>query len=124
MARKPKGNGGSGQSARRIAYDYIKSQIFRVIRADGAIGGITPTGHIHFALYSERRAIPRREVYEVKGKASLQKIDSETVSRDSFVREMDVDVIVNVDTAESLGLWLLDRVKQIRERNAGTIDRN
>ena len=118
MAKAPK-NGGNGENARRIAFDYIKSQIFRVVRADGAIGGITPSGHIHFALYSERQAIPRREVYEVSEGGKLgNRIDAETVSRNSIVRELECDVICNVDTAERIGKWLLNHVKTIRERNA------
>ena len=53
-----KGNGDAGGN--RVAFDYIKGQHFRAIRADGAIGGITPSGSIHFALYSERHPIRSR----------------------------------------------------------------
>lgn len=99
-----KGNGDAGE---RIAFDYIKSQYFRVIHADGAIGGITPNGHIHFALYSERQAIPRRQVHEVLGDGHLGGlIESETVSRGSIVREMEIDVFLTIQVAKSLHEWL------------------
>ena len=38
--------------------DYIKSNLFRVVVADGAFGGLTPRGNIHIDFWSERRAIP------------------------------------------------------------------
>lgn len=115
MAKDTEKKSGNGDASKRVAFDYIKSQLFRVIRADGAIGGITPSGHIHFALYSERPAIPRREVFEVEGTGLGKKIDKETVSRSSIVREMDCDVIVNVDTAESIARWLLGKVEAARK---------
>ena len=44
----------------QLEFHYIKSNQFRVIHVDGGIGSITPKGFIHFALYSERLAIPRK----------------------------------------------------------------
>ena len=37
----------------RVRFHYLKSQLWRVVHVDGAIGGITPRGMIHAALYSE-----------------------------------------------------------------------
>lgn len=97
----------------KIAFDYIKSQFFRVIHADGAIGSITPSGMIHFALYSERPAIPRRQVQQLVEAGRLgDPIPSETESRESVVREMDVDVILTVDVAMLLRDWLDTRIKE------------
>ena len=45
-----------------VAFDYIKTSDFRIIWADGAIGGPTARGYVHVALYAERPAIPRRQV--------------------------------------------------------------
>ncbi|MGH6917460.1 MAG: hypothetical protein ACREJ0_07120 [Geminicoccaceae bacterium] len=108
-------------AADEVAIDYIKAQEFRVIWADGVIGAITPSGMVHFALYAERPAIPRRQVY------SIEKISGNTgrlgpeiaekrVSRGSIVREMACDVFLSTSTAESLANWLLERVSEARQR--------
>ncbi len=110
----PRSNGGVGN---RIAFDYIKGQFFRVIRADGAIGSITPNGHIHMAFYSERIAIPRRQVHEVEDAGTVGKlIPEETVSRDSIVREMDVDLFLDPAVAEQVYKWLGERLKELKVR--------
>lgn len=105
----------------QISFDYIKGKDFRVIRADGAIGGITPNGYIHFALYSERPAIPRRLVQKIDRDGILgEVIASETVSRGSIVREMDVDVFLRPDVARVLHKWLGDHIERVEALSAIT----
>lgn len=113
MADNKKGAKGNGDAADRVAFDYIKSHHFRVIQADGAIGGITPSGNIHFALYSERHAIPKRLVHQLNDDGSLgSPIQSETVARDAIVREMEVDVLLNVAVARNLYQWLGAKIEE------------
>jgi hypothetical protein len=112
---KPAGIKGDGKPPQKIAFDYIKGQYFRVIHADGAIGGLTPQGNIQFALYSERKAIPRRQVHTIKPDLILgDVIPEETVSRDSIVREMDINVVMNPDVAANLAKWLFERVEELK----------
>ena len=110
---------GNGHEEERVVFEYIKSAHFRVIRADGAIGGVTPNGHIHFALYSERAAIPRKLVHKIEEGGKLgAPIPEETVAREGIVREMDVDVYVTIEVAESLCNWLEEKIKIVKERQA------
>src|SRR5690349_9267361 len=95
----------------RVAFDYVKGKDFRTVRADGAIGGITPSGYIHFALYSERAAIPRRVVHSIEGGQLGSPIEAESVTRGAFVREMDVDVFLNADVARNLHTWLGEQLE-------------
>jgi hypothetical protein len=82
--------------AGRVSFGHIKSTLFRVIRVDGAIGSVTPNGHIHMAVDSERPAIPRRLVQQLAEDGSLgDLIPSATVSRASVVREMDADIFMS-----------------------------
>ena len=121
MADDPKSEKGNGDASKRVAFDYIKSQQFRTIRADGAIGGITPSGMIHFALYSERHPIPRRLVHEVGADGELGPlIDSETIARDAIVREMEVDIFLTPPVAKSLYKWLGEKISDL-ERTIGKI---
>ena len=112
--------GGNGPTdGASVAFDYIKSPDFRTVWADGAIGGVTPAGLIHFAVYSERPAIPRRQVFAVlDDEAAGQRLGSEIIekriSRDAIVREMPVDIVVSANVAESLAQWLVQQVELIR----------
>lgn len=111
---------GNGHEEERVVFEYIKSAHFRVIHADGAIGAVTPNGFIHFALYSERAAIPRKIVHKIEEGGRLgEPIPEETVAREGIVREMDVDVFVTVEVAESLRNWLEEKIKTVKERQAG-----
>ena len=42
-----------------LRFFYIKAYNFRVVHVDGVIGGITPKGLLHLAVFSERAAIPQ-----------------------------------------------------------------
>jgi hypothetical protein len=115
---------GAGQSAERLAdeegtisFDYLKSQLFRVIHADGAIGGITPSGYIHCSFYSERQAIPKHQTFVLNKEGALgQPIAEKTVVRNAIVRELDVDVIMNIDVARALADWLMQQVTSHEEK--------
>ena len=97
-----------------INFDYIKSNQFRVIRVDGAHGGIGPKlNSIQMALFSERQAIPRKETYKiVEGQlGDLTKKEG----RQAIIREVEVEAIIDIDAAKSLRDWLDRKIKLIEE---------
>jgi hypothetical protein len=111
---------GNGKPSPEVAFDYIKSQYFRVVHADGALGGLTPQGHLHFAFYSERPPLPRRVVHPVNNAGQLgDPILEKMVIRDALIREMDVDVIMRLDAAEQFHKWLGDRIQELKQAVAG-----
>ena len=79
-----------------VSFDYIKSNIFRVIHADGAFGGLAPNGNIHMALYNERQAIPTQMVYALEGIGLGPEIKGKRKGRGGLVREVEVDVIMSL----------------------------
>jgi hypothetical protein len=109
-----------------IVFDYIKASDFRVVWADGVIGAITPSGMLHFALYAERQAIPRRQVFTLEqidgGRGKLgSEILAKQEARGSIVREMSCDVFMTPETAENFAQWLLNQVNEIKKlRGQGT----
>lgn len=119
MANEKSGVDGNGDAGSKVAFDYIKSQQFRVIHVDGALGGITPNGHVHIALYSERPAIPKRQVNLLNADGSLgEDIPDETVTRASIVREVEADILLTADVTEALHRWLGDRIVELQKRSA------
>jgi hypothetical protein len=104
----------------KVNFDYIKGNFFRVIHVDGAIGGLTPQRLLHAALYSERPSIPQRLVHRVNPDGSLgDRLDEESLTRGSVVRELEADLIMSIGTAESLANWLLDKVREYHSLTKG-----
>ena len=110
MEKKPK-------APNTVTFDYIKSTQFKSVHVDGALGGLTPNGHIHIALYCERPAIPRRTVQEIAPDGSLgDEVFGSRESRNSIVREMDMDAFLTLSVAKSIHDWLGARIKELQEQ--------
>ncbi len=108
-----------GDQAPQVAFDYIKGQLFHVVHADGVIGGVTPNGSVHVAFFSERSAIPQREVRKINPDGTLGNvIASRSVTRNAIVREVDVDVMLAPPVAELLISWLQERVSELKKRTS------
>jgi len=109
-----------GAATDEVAVDYVKAPDFRIVWVDGVVGNITPNGIIHFALYAERQAIPRRQVFKIEqlddnlGRLGAEVVEKQ-ISRGSIVREMSCDVFLSVETAENLSNWLSALAKEIRK---------
>lgn len=97
---------------RQVSFDYIKSNAFRVIRVDGIHGGVGPKlNSIQMALFSERQAIPQREIYSIKdGKlGDLEKKEG----RNAIIREVEVEAIIDIETAMAIRDWLSEKIEII-----------
>jgi hypothetical protein len=105
-----------GAAPGTVAFDYIKSYQFRVVHADGVWGGVTNQGNVQIAFFSERQAIPRRIVHRVEEDSTLgPEIEEERVTRGGFVREVEVDVVMNLGTAVALRDWLSEKLRFAHE---------
>ena len=96
-----------------ITYDFIKSNLFRVLHVDGAWGGISPDGYIQMAIFSERRAIPRRVVYQLSEGRVGPEIERE--ERPGLVREVEADLVMSLEAAVAIREWLDGRIEMLRE---------
>lgn len=118
IAKKPEGAPSDSATTEVVVFEYIKSTAFRVIHADGAIGGISPSGNIHFALFSDRPAIPRLQVNERNADGTLGRVKPEhTVVRPGIIREMDVDVVMSPVAAKALADWLIQNLSKLEEKS-------
>lgn len=110
---------GDGEAKPEVVFDYLKSNQFRVVYATGAIGGLTPDGQIHFALYNERPAIPRQIVHRLTDTGALgTEITDRRIGREGVVREMEVDVVVSQQAAEGLVRWLQEQIGELKKRSS------
>src|SRR5262245_47766081 len=91
-----------------LRFDYLKSAYFRVVHADGVLGGATPKGALMLSFWSERVPIPQQVTHRIepaeKGrgvKLGPELVDQRVV-RDAIVREVEVGVYMELDAAEAL----------------------
>ncbi len=96
----------------RISFHFIKSNQFRVIRVDGGHGGVTPTGQVQIALYSERLPIPQKTVHDVGPDGRLVDKPVEVIARDGVVREVEVEAVMDASTARAVAEFLLKRAEE------------
>src|SRR5262245_56341008 len=96
----------------RIRFHYIKSNLFRVVHVDGALGSVTPRGLIHCAIYSERAAIPQSTEQDISPEGRLSDVVSRE-GKEGIVREVDVDLIMTKETAVEIRDWLSARIKEL-----------
>jgi len=91
----------------QVKFHQTKSAFFRVIHADGIWGSVHPTDLVHLTFYNERAPIAREVVHDLTDANQLSGEDlSKRVSKDGYVREMEVDVILSRPVAMSLHTWL------------------
>ena len=97
---------------------YMKSNLFRVIHADGAVGSLTSHGYLHMTLYSERTAIPKRGFRAVSEDGLNLEPEKYTETIGGAVRELEVDVLMGEPLVRELRDWLtkrLDDFAKLRE---------
>jgi hypothetical protein len=108
---------GIDEKEKRIRFDYIKSQFFRVIHVDGIFGGTSPIGKaIRMSVWNERWPIPKQTVHEMDELGNLLKeVVEERIQRDAIVREVEVDLVMDVDCAKQMREWLSRKIEQYDE---------
>jgi hypothetical protein len=94
-----------------IRFDYIKSNLFRVIHVDGVFGGISPTQKIHLSVWNERWPIPKQLSYKLspEGKRG-EEINEARVSRDAVIREVECHLIMDIHVAKRIAAWLGNKI--------------
>ncbi len=99
----------------KIKFNYIKSNHFRVVHADGVIGNGTPRNDLFIGFYSERIPLPDALTHEIdeKGKLGKEILEEREIKSDGILREVEVGVVVDLDMAKALVLWLSNVIRQI-----------
>lgn len=98
------------KNPRTVRFHYIKNSTFTVIHADGAFGGVTPAGGIHLAFFNERFPIPTQTEHTLDGNLLGPEISEARVARDGLVRELLIDVVMDLERARVLHRWLGEQI--------------
>jgi hypothetical protein len=94
---------------KRIRIHYIKSSSFRVVHADGVVGGPTPAGLLQISFFSERAPIPTMVEHAVSDLGGgVMKLGAEVgrESKQGVVREVEVSTVMTGEMAKKLYAWL------------------
>ena len=67
------------------------------------------------AFFNERNPIPQQIVHEIMESGLGAEIKKERVTRGGIVREVEVDVLMNLDVAKSMHKWLGQKIKNAEE---------
>jgi hypothetical protein len=100
----------------RVRFHYIKSPQFASVHADGLIGGPTPRGGLHLAFYAERAAIPTQVEHALVDGKLGDEIKEARVQREGIVRELQVDVFLDLNAAERVLEWFERQVKGVQAK--------
>ncbi len=104
------------EQPKKVRFNFIKSNYFRVVHMDGAHGGVTPHGQIFVSVYNERAPIPQATLHVVDSAGTLGKeAREERIVKEGLVREVEVGMIMDLATAESLHQWLGEKIATLKE---------
>ena len=84
-----------------LKFDYVRSNQFRMINADGFTLAFNPSGKINIYPWAERAPIPRQVIHELADDGSLGK-EVDRVSRDALIRDVDFGVTLDIVKAKHL----------------------
>lgn len=93
---------------------FQKSNFFRVVLAEGCFGGLSPRGKIHCSFYNERTPIPQMTSLPLKDglPSGAEEI---TAIKSGVIREVEVDIVMDLQAAAAYSAWLVDKVEQLRQ---------
>ncbi len=97
-----------------VTFHFVKSPQHRVIRVNGAVGGVSPQNEVMATLYVERPPIPESITHNVLPVGLDSNIKRQTVKK-GIVREAEVTLSLDPMIAKSLALWLLKQVEKSEE---------
>jgi hypothetical protein len=97
-----------------IEITYTTDRDYRQTYVNGIVGGMTPRGELRFDLFHEYVEVPNQVTYELTGRGLGEEL-SKIPEKSPLVRERKIGLTIPIESAESIALWILDKVKEIRE---------
>lgn len=100
---------------KKITFRFEKDDDYRIISVNGVWGGPTPRGDIMVDLFHEAQSLPEEVTHETTTDGQLGN-EIERTPPGTLQRTVMVGLTLTVDQAESIGLWLQNTARQIREQ--------
>lgn len=106
------------QDLQEIEFSYLKSNYFRVIHADGAIGDETASGKLFLAFYSERPILPDSQTFRInkEGRLVSEVLEKRQVnSGGDVMREIEIGIMLDIDIAKGFVVSLVNLIREIEK---------
>lgn len=101
---------------KKIRIEYMKSNLFRVVHADGAFGGTSPRLQLFMTFYSERFPIPKVLTYQPTSTgAPGHEVMEERESKEGIIREVEVGVLLDLPAAKTFAVWLNEKIAELEK---------
>jgi hypothetical protein len=106
--------GATQGAAQSVQVTYEKSPAFRTIHVDGVFGGSTPRGMIQMAMFNERSPIPQTTEHRlIDGSLFGAEIMSRRVGKQGLFREIEVNAVLDLDSAKIVHSWLAEHIARL-----------
>ena len=103
----------------KITFRFEKDENYRLIPVNGVWGGPTPRGDIMVDLFHESYARPEVVAHEVTPGGQIGKQVEHTPTIE-IRRKIFVGMVLTVEQAESIGRWLREKAREVREQTPKT----
>jgi hypothetical protein len=109
---------GGGTPPIKMEIFQEKAASFRVVHADGAWMSINPYRNLHVTFYSERSPIPKSVTLSFDETHGWKELPSERVVKKGWFREMEVDVVLNLEAVRALQNSLVHWLAELERQQA------
>lgn len=94
-----------------IEFQYVQSNLSRVIHVDGVWGGVTPHLDILMVVFSEHQRFPNRATHFIGPDGALGEQVGKPTKR-VITRTVEAELVISLITAKSFRDWLDEKVKE------------
>jgi len=106
-----------------LEFNFEKSNFFRSIHVDGFFGGVSPANLLlHMAVFNERQPIPQKVFHPVKDGVLQPETMEKRVVRSGLFREVEADLIMNMEVAMALRAWLDEKITEMQNMRARMLE--
>ncbi len=108
IAKKPQ------ETANKIRFIHKMPENYPSYYANGVFGAVTSRGDFEMNFFFEHRDVPEEEVLNYK--EGEYKPEEQNPTDVTITRDFKVGIIMSPEQTEALGNWLINVIKEYRER--------
>jgi hypothetical protein len=100
-----------------LEFGYDRGASYRNVHVSGVYGTILPNGVIYMAAFSERSHFPEKSTITIDSEGHPVAPEN-LVSTPGTIREVEMGLLFDLNTAMSMQSWLSARIEQMQKRQA------
>jgi hypothetical protein len=105
-----------------VRFHFLKAHDCKDFAVDGAFGGISGSGKIVAAFYTERPAIPTETVHNIQDGTLGSEIMDQRIVKKGLVRIVQSVAYFDLSSAISFHNWLGEKISEVKKLGAPGAD--